>query len=311
MKIALCFLISKNNIINKEDIWIKWIEKNKDIINVYIHYNDDCSIASEWVNKHCIPFKYIVKTSYFHVVPAYMSLLNYAIYHDTNNQWFCFLSESCVPIITPKEFRTIFFENNNFSIIYWKKAWWNLSLHKRANLELLPKDFQLAHTPWFVLTKADAVNCLLYKQFKKHIYAIVCKGGLANESIFAIILKSFKRIETEYVKNEISTLIDWSRMTSSTSPYVFKNSENMEKLKKDISWIITNKKKNKYTLFLRKVDISFPDEILNDIIYNKSTINDNNNVENNFTVKKYMNLIFIFVFIMAINIFNISIYYHN
>jgi hypothetical protein len=275
MKIALCFLISKNNIINKEDIWIKWIEKNKDIINVYIHFNYNIPIKSEWIKKHTLPFKYIVKTSYFHVVPAYMSLLNYSLYHDKENMWFCFLTESCVPIISPNEFRNLFFENHNYSIIRWQNAWWNMSLHKRANLAFLPKEFQLANIPYFVLTKVDAVNCLLYKQIKKQIYALVCKGGLANESIFAIILKSFERLDSKYIKNEISTLIDWSRMTSSTSPYVFKNNENMERLNKDMNWIITNKKKNKYTLFLRKVDISFPDDILNNIIYDKILIDDN------------------------------------
>lgn len=307
MKAALCFLISKNNIINKEDVWIRWIEKNKDIINVYIHYNSNSSIESEWVNKHSIPIQYIVKTSYFHVVPAYMSLLNYALIHDKKNKWFCFLSESCVPIISPKEFRSIFFKNNNFSIIQWQKAWWNLSLHKRANLSLLPQDFQLAHTPWFVLTKLDAMNCLLYMQIKTRFYTLVCSGGLANESIFAIILKSFKRLESECIKNEISTLIDWSRMTSSTSPYVFKNTDNLEIIKNDINWIVTNKKKNKYTLFLRKVDISFPDDILNDIIYKNNTY-EYNTYEYN--INKLKNILFFFVFIFFIGSISSMIYYN-
>ena len=271
MKVALCFLISKNNIINKEDIWIKWIEKNKDIINVYIHYNDRSSIASEWVKKHCIPSQYIVKTSYFHVVPAYMSLLNYATFHDKQNQWFCFLSESCVPIISPEEFRELFNVYKNQSILQWRKAWWNVNYHKRANLSFLTKEFHLGHTPWFVLTKTDAINCLLYKQVNKNVYSIICRGGLANESIFAIILKTFNRLggngeNAENVINQHSTLIDWSRMTSSTSPYVFKYEGN-KTMQYNINWILGEKKKNKYAIFLRKVDSSFPDDVLEKIIY--------------------------------------------
>ena len=40
MKIALCFIISYDHILNKEHIWRKWIEPNKDIINVYFYYKD-------------------------------------------------------------------------------------------------------------------------------------------------------------------------------------------------------------------------------------------------------------------------------
>jgi hypothetical protein len=40
MKIALCFIISYDHILIKEDLWRKWIEYNKDIINVYFYYKD-------------------------------------------------------------------------------------------------------------------------------------------------------------------------------------------------------------------------------------------------------------------------------
>ena len=272
MKIALCFLI--NNKINKEDVWKKWIDQNKDIINVYIHYKNYPSIQSEWIKKRCIPFKSTVRTSYYHVVPAYMALLSFSIKHDVENQWFCFLSESCVPIISPEEFRHLFNRHNHQSILQWSEAWWNIDFHKRANLSFLTKQFHLGHTPWFVLTKTDAINCLLYKQAKKNVYSIICKGGLANESIFAIILKTFNRLDGsgddgggENVINEPSTLIDWSRMTSSTSPYVFKYENDIRTTDNNINWIIGEKKKNKYAIFLRKVDSSFPDDVLEKMIY--------------------------------------------
>jgi protoheme ferro-lyase len=40
MKTALCFLISYEHILNKEQLWIDWIKPNQDIINVYFHYKD-------------------------------------------------------------------------------------------------------------------------------------------------------------------------------------------------------------------------------------------------------------------------------
>ena len=79
MKVALCFLISYNETINKEATWKKWIEPNKDIINTYFHYKDYSKISSQWVKSKCIPKNYIVQTDYLHVVPAYMSLLKFSI----------------------------------------------------------------------------------------------------------------------------------------------------------------------------------------------------------------------------------------
>jgi hypothetical protein len=104
------------------------------------------------------------------------------------------------------------------------------------------------------------------------VYSLVCKGGLANESIFAIILKTFNRLDGsgddgENVINAPSTLIDWSRMTSSTSPYVFKYENDIRTIDHNINWIVGEKKKHQYTIFLRKVDSSFPDDILEKMIY--------------------------------------------
>jgi hypothetical protein len=270
MKIALCFLI--NNTINKENVWKKWIEPNKDIINVYIHYKNYNTIDSHWIKKRCIPFNSTVRTSYYHVVPAYMALLSFSINHDVENLWFCFLSESCVPIISPEEFRDLFNRHNHQSILQWREAWWNVNFHKRANLASFTKEFRLGHTPWFILTKEDVLKCLLYMQVNKNVYDIICRGGLANESIFAIMLKTFNRLDGcgengENVINASSTLIDWSRMTSSTSPYLFKYETNNNITQHNINWILGEKKKHQYTIFLRKVDPSFPDNVLEKIIY--------------------------------------------
>ena len=55
---------------------------------------------------------------------------------------------------------------------------------------------------------------------------------------------------------------DWSRMSTATSPHVFKNAD-----KTDITFIEKFLKENKYTMFIRKVDPEFPDEILQKYIY--------------------------------------------
>ena len=76
MKIALCFIISYDHILNKEDIWREWIEPNKDIINVYFFYKDIKKIKSPWILQHALPSRCIHETSYYHVISAYLSFMN-------------------------------------------------------------------------------------------------------------------------------------------------------------------------------------------------------------------------------------------
>ena len=254
-KVALCFIISYQQIINKEDLWKEWIEPNKDIINVYFHYKDYATIQSEWIKEHSIPLTLTVKTSYYHVVPAYINLLSYAVSHDVKNQWFCFLTESCVPIISPTKFRELFFENWDKSILCNDYAHWNVMLHKRANLRLLTPEFRLKHDPWFVLKREDAMACFHYIKVNRSIYNTVCSGIIANESIFAIMLKSQGLLEG--VINGSTHATDWSRMMTPTSPYLFR-----VPCKQDTVFIKDFLKKNKYTMFLRKVDPLYPDKVV-------------------------------------------------
>ena len=89
MKIALCFIISYDHILNKEEIWKEWVEPNKDIINIYFYYKDFNKIKSQWIRDRTIPTNYIHETSYYHVIPAYLSLMRFALKHDNDNNWFC------------------------------------------------------------------------------------------------------------------------------------------------------------------------------------------------------------------------------
>lgn len=267
MKAALCFIISYQHVLQKEHIWRNWIESNKDIIQVYFHYKDISLIRSPWIKRHCIPKVYIAKTSYYHVVPAYISVLSYAFSHDINNKWFCLLTDSCVPIISPQKFRALFFENYYRSIFKWKPAYWNIELQQRANLKYLNSTYHLANDPWFTLTRNHVNKCILFTVKKNDIYQRVCKGGLANESLFAIILHTFNDLESYYVVNNSSTIADWNRMSNATSPHVF--SEGTED---DLTFIRNELLQNKYAMFLRKIDSTFPDEILLEFIKPTKTI---------------------------------------
>lgn len=262
MKVALCFIISYEHILQKEQLWIDWIKPNQDIINIYFHYKSIDMIKSPWIKMYTIPPNKTTKTSYYDVVPAYMSILSYAYEHDKNNIWFCLLTDSCVPIITPEKFRKMFFNHYQASIIKCKPAYWDIVIHRRANLRLLTKEYWLSNDPWFTLCRDHVHKCILFLTLKKDVWQTVNSGGLANESIFAIILQTFNEL-TNSVRmiNESSTISDWTHMSSPTSPNQFK-----EGTDENINIICNLLKENKYAMFLRKVHRNFPDDILKNIM---------------------------------------------
>jgi hypothetical protein len=267
MKVALCFIISYEHILNKEEIWKKWIEPNKDIINVYFFYKDITKIKSTWILQHVIPPNYIQETSYFHIIPAYISLIQYALLHDVHNTWFCFLTDSCCPIISPKKFRYLFFNHYNKTIISWKYAWWNIHIYKRSNLKLLPKEMRLGNDPYFVLKRENAIQIVDFVKKHHKLTQLVCNGGVANESLFAIILCSLN--ELQHVLCYPTHIANWNRMTSATSPYVFKyvSEENTE--------FITNSVNTyPYGMFIRKIAPEFPNTELEYFIYEHNQSDD-------------------------------------
>lgn len=262
MKIALCFIINYEHILNKEAIWREWIDQNKDLINVYFYYGDIKKIKSKWILEHTIPPNHVYSTTYYHVIPAYISVLSFAYSHDKSNQWFCLLTDSCCPLISPQHFRRLFFENYYKSIMSWRPAWWNVELHKRANLRLLSKDLRLGNDPWFVLKREHVHSITNYFKIKPDICKTICSGGLANESIFAIALKCSHQLDSDNVISASTHATDWTRMMSSTSPYLFKNAND-----NDIKFIEKTLIENPYVMFIRKIDTDFPDEILKKYIY--------------------------------------------
>lgn len=300
MKIALCFIISYEHILNKENIWKEWIEPNKDIINVYFYYKDLNKIKSKWILEHAMPTSDIVETSYYHVIPAYLAILNYAFKNDKQNKWFCMLTDSCCPIISPKRFRYLFYNNYQKSIFSWKQAWWNPQFHKRGNLAKLPKDLWLANDPWFVLTKENVKQIFHFVSIQNFIIKIICDGGLANESLFAIIFKFYKELENEKTNIicAVSHLTDWNRRSSTTSPHVFKEANEI-----DIKFIENELEGNNYAMFIRKIAPEFPDEIISYYIYEYNKDSDDKLVliePFEMMFDRYKNLIYLSIFITGL-----------
>ena len=137
-------------------------------------------------------------------------------------------------------------------------------------------------------------NKILYKIKKKNVvneYKMcntVCNGGLANESLFAIILTHYKKLQN--VISKTTHMADWFRMSSSTSPHLFK-----EGSKQDIKFIEDFLSKNDFAMFIRKIHPEFPDEILRKYIFESKKNNGYNNAVTNIT-----NITIIFHFLVGI-----------
>jgi hypothetical protein len=260
-KIALCFILNYDHVLMKENLWRQWIEENKDIINVYFFYKEKEKISSPWIRQHTVPLSSILSTSYYFVIPAYISLMTVAISKDKNNEWFCFLTDSCCPFLSSRKFRELFEQHKHQSILGWKPCSWNVSFHTRANLRYLPKSLHLTNDPWFVLCRSHVQDCLTFCQSQRRLFQLICQGGLANESLFAIILfLNGKLTNTDEVINAHSHICDWSRMSSKTSPYVFQ-----EDTPENRFFLQNIKLSHPYRMFLRKVARTFPEEIIRSI----------------------------------------------
>jgi len=259
--IAICFIIDRYHGLFHETLWRKWIAANHDIIRVFFHYKHAPDIRSDWIRANLLPIKWLHTSSYFDVVPSYFSLLVYAFTTCKDIQWFCLATESCVPIITPQNFRAMYFRHYSKSIMRWKSAYWNPDFHRRANLRYLTKDYWLANDPWFVLCRYHVECCHRFMVTKNALYKKILAGGLANESIFAIILKTYHQLNDHCVINDGFTICDWSRMASATSPYIFTDSDSQT----DVAMIRKLMDENPHACFLRKVAPTFSDAVLEQI----------------------------------------------
>jgi len=146
----------------------------------------------------------------------------------------------------------------------WRKSWWNIQFHKRANLALLPEELRLANDPWFILNRQNVKHCINFIKAYPDLVNTISSGGLANESLFAIAMYMCNQLQTKNVICGVTHLTDWSRMTSPTSPYLFKEANKI-----DIKFIDDSLETNKYAVFIRKVAPEFPDEILRQYIFEK------------------------------------------
>jgi hypothetical protein len=122
---------------------------------------------------------------------------------------------------------------------------------------------RLANDPWFVLKRENVNHCFQFVKNQQNIIQTINDGGLANESLFAIILYCYNQLDK--VVASATHIADWTRQSSSTSPHVFLNGDDL-----DIQFIERNLSENENAMFIRKIHPEFPDEVLKKYIYDFS-----------------------------------------
>jgi hypothetical protein len=132
---------------------------------------------------------------------------------------------------------------------------------------LLPEELRLANDPWFVMKRENIQQILHFSDRNSKLLQLISSGGLANESLFAIIMYIYKQLNKFNVICGVTHMTDWNRRSSTTSPHLFKETNEL-----DITFINESLEKNNYVMFIRKIASEYPDEILKYYIYDYGTL---------------------------------------
>lgn len=95
-KIALCFLTIGN--VSKPELWYNQYSKNKDKFNIYIHNKNRFVCEKTKFHNYAMNTNIVTKWADISLVIAMISLLKKAYNSDERNEWFIFLSDSCIPL---------------------------------------------------------------------------------------------------------------------------------------------------------------------------------------------------------------------
>ena len=158
MKIALCFLTYGD--LSKPELWKPFADAT-DKYNIYIHnkYNFNSTF-----NKYCI--KKVIPTRWGHISLVKASLLLFEeAYKNVENKYFILLSDSCIPLYTPKYiYEKIFSQKTNIiSLVFFKAD--QLRIYNRlAYPNFFERQKFLKQSQWMCLTR-ETVKFFLVNDF--------------------------------------------------------------------------------------------------------------------------------------------------
>ena len=242
-KIALCFLTYEN--LSQPKLWRKFIDNNKDRLNVYIHNKNDFVEDEYQLNQYCIQNRVPTKYSHKSVVEAELTLFKEAHKHDAANAFFILLSDKCVPLYNFDHIYTsIFAENSN--MVASGKDHGNKCRHQDLtdrefiSVEEFAKDHQ-----WLMLNR-DSVDFFINNNFLD-MYSD--QFAAVDEHYFGNICNKFK---IPY-KSQLVTYVNWADESDNKNdrPYP----KTYEILTNEM---IVNDVLPRNTFFMRKISANCP-----------------------------------------------------
>ncbi|MGZ3633130.1 MAG: beta-1,6-N-acetylglucosaminyltransferase [Parachlamydiaceae bacterium] len=245
-KIALLFLTRSD--LNHPNLWKLLLEESSDKYNVYFHSKDP---LLDPFFKSCRISK-IVPTTWSIHARAWQALIQEAI-QNSENAYFAFLSESCIPLYTLDYIYSVITADPRTHMAFATKPWWPSS-HPRELHTIDPK-YRCGNAEWIVMNRMHAEIVAT----DRAIIRIVSRHENDQESYFSTLFKIHDCL-FENLCGHSYTYFNMKYATNNgASPYHFSEvNEFSESLIQEAYSI--------GSLFARKFTPSYPESRLMDMI---------------------------------------------
>lgn len=192
-KIALLFLTRQD--LNHPKLWQELLEEATGKYTIYFHSKE------ELVEPFFKPFRIhkIVPTSWSIHVRAWQVLIQEAL-RDTSNQWFAFLSESCIPLYSLNHIYKHIKKDGNSHVCH-AGPWWPQDSPREIH-ELYP-EYRLGNWEWIVLSRKHAE--IVAKD--RALIGIIAKHPNDQESYFGCLFAVYGCLHE--ICNHTYTYANW------------------------------------------------------------------------------------------------------
>lgn len=238
-QVALLFLTRAD--LNHCALWKEWIESEPGKFSVYSHAKNQ--VTDRWFAQFRIAET--LPTSWESTMLAQQALLRAALQNRKNIK-FIFLSEGCVPVKSAKETYDLLTKDDlsymQFGAIWWEGCSWR-------TLSEFPAEHHRGNSQWAIFNRRHAQLIA-----DDHYWIFLASNhGIDNESYPSTFLQMMGVLNEVY--NESKTYVDWRwPRDHPASPYLFR--------KKDVDSVKELSRLWHSSLFARKFDPDFPDDVL-------------------------------------------------
>lgn len=246
----LAFLFLTRQAPNHPNLWQYFFENSQMPWSLYIHSASEINhpfFSQFRVNK-------IVPTSWSIHVKAWQVLIQEAL-KDKSNTHFAFLSEACIPLYPLDHIHKTITEDPRSHMAY-AGPWWP-STSTREVLEIF-SEFRKGNTEWMVLNRKHAE--IVAKD--RAIIRIISRHDNDQESYFASLFAIHGCLDE--ICNHTYTYVNWKNpVNGGMSPYSFGEDN-------DFNENLIEEAYGEGYLFARKFSVSYPEDFLFKMIYNRS-----------------------------------------